>query len=433
MVKQEHRFGWTMPGISKKVVKIAVISVLSIGVLYVLGLIYLPALLGAPFSSRSGGKLSVMDFVTWYEAGMLARSPERTQIYEPDVQLRYLNELIAPERSEVPFFIAYPPYFFSLMAPLSLLPLRTAYILWIIAWPLVLMAALHFVLKKYAPRLDAADRAIFLLAVLFSQPLIISLRLGQTSSWLVTCICLFFHGLASKKDRLAGAALALSSIKPQYLLFLGLPAIAQRRWRLLASAVVAEMVLLVVAGLNVGWHNLIKYPSWLAYVETSPVTHLSISPKSMVSLRGLLSCLLPPEMTGIIMAALLIAQVIYLCRVWSAPRLKTDLRWPMALTLASATALSPHLHYHDLLILSVAAALTIPSLSIFQAARLPAWPLRYWCLLLLYYPFVSWLCFMAASSIEIPLLAIMNTALLLLAVSQVQMMLGNKEPLEGLS
>ena len=389
---------------------------LLLGTAYFLFIIFAPALQGSPFTTRVGDRLQIMDFVTWYQAGVMAVSSDRTLIYDPSAQLTWLNRIIAPEHSLVPFYIAYPPFFFSLMTPLSLVSLKVAYLLWITIWPIVALAALDQIMKLYAQQFSRIDRALVLTSVLISQPSIVSLRLGQTSWWLLLCLCLLFHGIAANKDRIAGAAIAFSTIKPQYIVFLALPPLILKRWPLLVAAAVMESALLLMTACNVGWQNIIKYPSWLAYVETSEATSSSIAAQSMVNFRGLASSFLPSSFCTVLMLVALIAALIWLIRVWRIGSSISNFRWPMALTLSAASVVSPHLHDHDLVFLSLAAALTLPFISITKAAKLEDWSLSAWSLLLMYYPFLTWLCLMARGYTTVPVLAILNLLLFISAI-----------------
>ena len=318
----------------------------------------------------------------------MAVSSDRTLIYDPSAQLTWLNRIIAPEHSLVPFYIAYPPFFFSLMTPLSLVSLKVAYLLWITIWPIVALAALDQIMKLYAQQFSRIDRALVLTSVLISQPSIVSLRLGQTSWWLLLCLCLLFHGIAANKDRIAGAAIAFSTIKPQYIVFLALPPLILKRWPLLVAAAVMESALLLMTACNVGWQNIIKYPSWLAYVETSEATSSSIAAQSMVNFRGLASsfclhhsvrCDASGTNCGTNLAYSSLADWFF------------HLQFPLAdgTNAFGGKRSEPASSRPRFVVfsLSLAAALTLPFISITKAAKLEDWSLSAWSLLLMYYPF----------------------------------------------
>lgn len=403
--------------IPKNTFKIGVLVLLLAGLTQLLGFIYTPALTGNPFVKRVEDGLTVMDFVTWYQAGAMAVSEDRFHVYDADVQQRWLNKVIAPETSSQPFYIVYPPFFFWIMAPFSLLSLKWAFIVWITAWPVAVLASLYFLLKRYAPQLSLLDRVLFLTGVLFSEPAGMGMNLGQTSWWLTTACCFYFHGIASGNKGLGGASLALASIKPQYVLFLGSPALVRKQWGLLMWAAIVELALLVVAAFNMGWQSVVNYPSWLAFVETSKAGHLVVAAGAMVNYRGLFSRFLPPQVIAVVVVILLLLSLAYIFRLWRAEVFRADSRWPMALTLMGATLASPHTHSYDLLLLSIAAAITLPTISISAAAKIGEWPLRFWTLLFIYYPILSWVCVLTNSATPLPMLPVLNITLLALGAT----------------
>jgi|AGTN01.1.fsa_nt_gi Protein of unknown function (DUF2029). len=406
-------------------VKLVTIMALAVAAIYLLSVAVLPSDRKSLFVTGTPNQLQISDFVTWYEAGVLSTSYDRSRIYNLNVQLEWQKKLIAPKHTDVVHIIAYPPFFFTLMAPLSVLSMEAAYYVWIVIWPLVFLPTLYAFLKIVAPQFGVLDRLIFIASVVISEPMIIGLKLGQTNLWLATCVCLFYLALTVGQKWVPGAALALSSIKPQYSFFLGVAGLVWN-WKVIIAAFVVEVILLTVAGLNVGWQSIVDYPGWLLQVESSKQTNLSIGSENMSNLRGLLLVFAPSELAVKISVVFFVGALLYLVRVWRAHCFRNDPRWAMAITLALASSFAPHLHDHDLILLSIAAALTLEKLSILHAARIPELPYRYWSLLLLYYPIGSWLGAMGRAFTPIPLLCVVDLLLVLLGIIHVERLIGGR-------
>jgi hypothetical protein len=399
-----------------KCIKVGLLLLLLPFLLYCCTLIYCPLAGDQPFVWHKGNQMGLSDFVNFYNAGAIAASSDRYQIYNPDVQRKWLNRAIKPDRVDGPVYLEYPPWFFTLMAPLSLLPIRTAFVVWSVFWPLLALSTLLLVLgaSKITSRLD---RMLFIAMVLASAPAVLGIKVGQTSWWFWTMLNLFWWGWRTRSQRLSAAALVLCSIKLQYSLFLLVPVLARKNWRILAWAAGFGCALILITGLDVGWHNLLHYPSLLASIEVSG-SH-GVSPESMVNLRGLTYQWLPQTVSSLISAAAFVGSLVYLFGLWrrsqSSSQPEPD-AWPLATTLVLAVFASLHTHYHDCIILATAAAVTLYSISLRKNSREISLSYKLWSLLLLSYPLSSWLCYAHHHDFAVPILSLVNLVLAAAAV-----------------
>jgi hypothetical protein len=356
------------------------------------------------FAFATPNGTAVSDFVHFYQCGAMTLSADRGRVYDAALQQAVTNELIAPEKITRPFYIQYVPFIFPLLAPLALMPIEIAYTVWFFLSVGVGTACL-FLLLRTNSALSNFDRALFAMYVLSSCPGVIALKLGQSSWFLLACFCCVYLWWQRSRDILAGCALALTTIKPQYIVLFVISLVSARRWKILAGFGLALCGLALLAVFTIGWQNVIYYPAILFHAETS--TELAgVEAGGMISLRGVLSQFLPQIMALPISIAVLLGGAVAAYRLWSN---ESKSNWAMALTVVLCLVVSPHTHIYDLLLLSVAAAVTLATISPIQACRLTSVPERVWTLLMLVYPIITWGAYM---SLQTWILTIMNVALL---------------------
>jgi hypothetical protein len=390
--------------------------------LAIFSIIYFSVLIFAPLPSRdffvSGNKQTGMgcaDFVIFYGAGALSTSPDRFNIYDLATQLKIENHLIAPNAMGQPFYIQYPPWFFTLMAPWSLVPIKSAFVIWSIVWTVLASLSMYLLLGTTALR-SKLDQALFISFTLASAPTVVNMKLGQTSFWFFTCACLLFFAWRKQAFKQVALWLALSTIKLQYSVFLVVPLIARKKWSALFWTGLFQLVLITAACLNVGWQSLIKYPAFLLSVETSGAS--VVAPESMANFGALLLHFFPSKIAQVGSLAALILALLYLFSVWwrSGQSSKRGDAWPIAVTCVIGLVASPHTHFHMCVLLSIAAAVTLKSISLTAAVRDKSLAYRYWAMLLLYAPLLSWVYFISAEQLSFPVLPLFNLVLAALAI-----------------
>lgn len=162
---------------------------------------------------------------------------------------------------EVPCLFAYPFYVIGLYLPFALIEdFSLARSLWMtlleMSHILIVLLTLH--LAGYKPR-----RGTLLLLIIFSlftSYLAQSLGNGNPSSLAVLLIMLSLLFIRNGQDRLAGIALAFSTIKPQLVILvfilICLWALSQRRWLIILYAFMTVVLLLAV--------SFIIQPTWFA-------------------------------------------------------------------------------------------------------------------------------------------------------------------------
>lgn len=161
---------------------------------------------------------------------------------------------------EFPNYFAYPFYTVALMLPLVFSSFAWASAIWMVASEVFLIAASMLLLNLFRWRPQPWMLALFLLWTLMNYYAARGLILGQVSHFVYVMQVLVLWALARRNDRMAGVALALSTMKPQmgFLLvpFLMLWSIKTRRWQFV------RVFAVVWGALMIG--SFLLEPSWVS-------------------------------------------------------------------------------------------------------------------------------------------------------------------------
>lgn len=361
--------------------------------------------------------LHYSDYVLWYVAGQVALSDQKNHLYDPLVLVDYWNRLCAPARMDTAPAFQYPPYFALLFSPFSVMPIEYSFILWTIFSLACGLSGLWIICKKFG-QLAADKLPLFLLACAAFYPSWVSFRTGQLVWFYLFLFCTFVYGFIAKREAIAGLTLSILSTKPQYLIFMAIPALVDRRWKILLWAALGEAALLLASTAMFGPSNVFGYPSILFHQETSSKV-IGVHPDEMVSMRLVFSLLLPQKLALPVSVLFMFAALILVAAFWYFASKKRELiNWAFALTIATAVVSSAHSHVYDSLLLSLAAALTLQTLNLFQALKLEPTALRIWHATFILYPILGCILFMLHEWFPIPLfqslsMIAMNTVILI--------------------
>jgi Glycosyltransferase family 87 len=350
-------------------------------------------------SSRREYRVVFCDFAKYYVCGKLAFSPDRFRVYDKAVQDDYTVRYAFGDPKTAEEFIHYPPMDFPLMAPLSTLPMEQSYLAFCLLGSTLLIAG-TFLLGRATKFLARPTIMIFYwLAVFGSVPMLRTFVLGQTSVFLTGIIAIYLFALLKNRPLLAGAALALTSIKPQYTLFLAVPALVQRRYKLIGCAALVELVMILAAVASVGWQNVIDYPKIVLHSEQN-VALAGAFVAEMVNARGLLANLADDSIAVKIAAALAVFAWLGLAYLWHkfAPSqsksesidTNSTTGLLLAATVLFALTFSPHTHLYDACF-NALPILVAGRTSMVSAIRdEKGMTMRLFASLLFLYPFVGW-------------------------------------------
>lgn len=355
------------------------------------------AVCGVLFFRPTGTGYTFIDYVAFYSCGKIVLSDQRAHIYDPLIQLQFYNNTLAHFKVDHVPLGQSVPWFFLFMSPFSLLPLMSSFICYTVIG--ITLSVLGLIALLRQSQCTKQFIALFLIGVFGCHAAQWLIHDGQNSWFLLAATCLFLHSWFGKRDFLGGVALAILSIKPQYALFLAVPALACRRWGIILGAALNELALVALSSTVFGANIIRDYLPALKNIEQTSVT---VFPTWMVSIRGPLSTLIGIDtaltVTYVVYGLSLVLLFIFWLRI-SSSLSEQKARLAFAATILLALLTSPHTHIYDLVIFSAAAALITPSLNWFQASQFGSeWVL--WCRTLILYPLFGFAFFVLTTFIQ---------------------------------
>jgi len=329
---------------------------------------------------------ALQDFIKYYACGKIALSKDKGQAYSPTVQknclLSVMRDLGVKNMPRQYYFPTdYPPPVYTLMAPLALLPVKSALCLWWIVSAISAAAGLQ--------RLLDYKRKQALLVIVWTAASFAAWRataMGQTS-WIISgAMAFYFYSLLNKRDTACGIVLAISMLKIQYAPYLLIPALVSKRWKSLAITMLSIVVTSILTVAVLGEEAILAYPGALARVEASD-PYLG----SMVCLKSLCSWLISePTLSLVALCGMLIGLGLSLF-VWQRAISAGEQaqKWAIAITICLALLTSPHTQNYDLVMLAIPAAVTglFEDLKKDQSENI--WT-RAWYCSLFSFPIISW-------------------------------------------
>lgn len=352
------------------------------------------------FGEKHGDDVKFSDFMLWYQAGCMAVSEDSHKIYDADTILKW-NQKVSGFDVPKPLPVPYPPWFFVIMAPLSLLPIRGAYAV----WAFITIAATAFTLYYFLAGLgfEKKKRFLFILAVLVSQPFWYQIRTGQTSFITICGACLYFLGVLFENQKQAGFFLGLTALKLQHTAVFGLVSLLRGMWKAAAISVVVALSINLLAAIILGFDSIANYIGIVLSADAATTTSGREwgggSEWNMENIRGFATRYLPDQSVRPVSWSFFAAgvgMIIFLIRkAGSEPDIEVRrlrMRWALALVVVINMIVSPHIHVYDHWILAIPAALTLPTLNLLEAVdrKKPAFTI--WTALIILYPLVTWLC-----------------------------------------
>ena len=294
------------------------------------------------------------DFTIYYTAGTMVRLGWGRQLYNDAKQFE-VQRNFAPQVSSrfgaLPF--NHPPFEAALFAPLSFLPYRSAYLLWLVA-NLGMLAAVPIVLRAYVPLMGAFPIPVWILASLAFLPIFLALLQGQDAILLLLLYVLAFASLKSGRPVWAGAWLAGGLFKFHLVLpFLVLLLLEVRqRTRIACGFAAVAGVLLAASTATVGIEGVLSYPRYVLSLEAATAGG-AIKPSDMPNVRGLLS-LLAPSLPNFNWVVILLSAILFLIAAWIARSSASDRSGLVfSLLLFTTVLVSYHSLGYDLSILAL--------------------------------------------------------------------------------
>lgn len=179
----------------------------------------------AAFQSGPAG-----DFQNYYHGGRVVLEGQALDMYNYEVVTRWYR---------------YLPPMAVIVAPLALLPLKTAWLVWTLLntlWFLVIVTSTYHLLRRY----PLPPWALALTLIFMIRFFVDNINLGQFNFWVSGSVAAGLALLDRKRDVSAGLAISLGGVVKVMPFFLGLYLVWKGRWRALAGLVGGTVFLLVV-------------------------------------------------------------------------------------------------------------------------------------------------------------------------------------------
>lgn len=332
-----------------------------------------------------GDSVYLSDFVLFYTVGKMVSTGQGSHVYDAAAVNRNMP-IVLPREDLI---LLAMPFFISLMAPLAFLSAHAGFTCWILL-SLAAMVAASCLILKGSRHLGTLMTALVIFCILASQPSWFTLFIGHACFFQYLFIAVFFWALFSKKDLPAAFALALTSFKPQLAIPLLVPALAQKRFKLLAFAFLFELLLFGLSVVTLGTQATINGPFIVLNWER---LHTEVIPR-MICLRALFDVVFDHNTAVAIAWSLFAFWLGFTFEVWRRAKTAELMSTAAAITICGGIIFSPHVHVYDAVLMGLAACFVWPrnGLSVFSpSAGFAKFSL---CSLLAAYPIVSWYFFL---------------------------------------
>lgn len=305
------------------------------------------------------------DFTSLWFGGKLVLSGQSDVLFDLDGFRDAMREAISPDLADSEWI--YPPTMLLVAAPLALLPLQVAWIIWTLSGAIALGILLHL--------LKIPLKALIVL--LLSPAVIETFVLGQNGTFTAALFLGALH-LAPKRPGWAGLLLGLLTFKPQFGLLVPICLVAARNWRAIgfSAAYGLGFVALTAAIFGPGvWEGFLRstHPLEMAILEAAfPQTFQTRVVTVFAALQGVTNELWVAYVCQAIVSA--IAGVI-VYRLWSNSRIDPVLR--LATTGALVLLATPYGNSYDMVVVSVsilAASWRVGSAKTAPLGLVWAWP-----------------------------------------------------------
>lgn len=306
------------------------------------------------------GNLVGGDYAIFRQAAILAADGTPAAAYDAPAFVRILEQAF-PKAGPMGVTWQYPPTMFFLIAPLAWLPFLWGYVLW------EAMLLVPFAASVVALETKGRD-----LVFVFASPVVVHAVITGQTGMLTGGLLLLGALYASSAPWIAGIAIGLLTMKPQFGVLIPVALLASRSWRTIAIATGTALVLAALSVSSYGSEN------WVAFIDAVrghggrmqtgvfPVAKL-VTPFGAARMLGLGS---EAALIGQAACSLLLAAYVY--RVW---RRVPDRDARAAVLVAAAPLATPYAFFYE------TAILVLPALLLVRLARRDGWlPLEPLCL-----------------------------------------------------
>lgn len=304
------------------------------------------------------------DFSIFYTAAKMIQDGQGAQLYNVAAQGR-MESVLYPKVTARGGTLIYdhPPFEALLCLPLAYFSYPTAYIIWLVINVLLLLLAVHLLLR-YMREIRAVWAPLPILMFASSFPVFVSLLQGQDSILLLLVFTLVFMNLTKGYEFRGGIFLAMSLFKFQYTLPFLVPFILWRRWKFLSGFTVSSAVLFLLSLPVAGFEGILSYAIFLSKLLKGVSSHrvqysLGFLPNAVPNIRGAVEMITPALLPHSMQKALIVLvsglAVLWVVKKWPLGRALSarafDLGFSLALVMS--VLVSYHVLLHDLSLLLI--------------------------------------------------------------------------------
>ena len=296
------------------------------------------------------------DFLIQMTAGRVAELDGSEQLYDRESQLqRQLEIRHRAQDEEVLLPFNHPPLLVPFLRPLSRLEYDRAYWIWTACTALLLIIAVIVMTSTLFDKgVSGLQLTAVRMAVLTFFPIAVVVAQGQDTSVLLIGVAAWIVLFSSRRDFAAGVLLSLATIRPHLAIGLALPFLFARR-NVFTGFLIGVTILASFSISLVGFQGVVDYVELIR--ETSIGETLVIAEARMPNFLGLIHRLGGGDSRAVAAIAAWLT--------WIAFIVATSIWWKSlgsrvssihcGLLVVGTLVLVPHIHLHDLAILTVPA------------------------------------------------------------------------------
>ncbi|NKN39185.1 DUF2029 domain-containing protein [Agrobacterium sp. a22-2] len=184
------------------------------------------------------------DFSNLWAGSRMVLDGHLAYLFDVDAYRAELRRMFMPDMANQEW--SYPPSILLIGAPLALLPIQAAFVLWT-----VLTAGLLFLAMR-----PLGVPTTYRLAVLLSPPVLVNAAFGQNGA-LTAALLIGGLALLPKRPVISGILIGILTIKPHLGILLPFALLASGSFRAFAAAAVTALAIAIITGLLFGfetWH-----------------------------------------------------------------------------------------------------------------------------------------------------------------------------------
>lgn len=184
------------------------------------------------------------DFSNLWAGSRMVLDGHLAYLFDVDAYRAELRRMFMPDMANQEW--SYPPSILLIGAPLALLPIQAAFVLWT-----VLTAGLLFLAMR-----PLGVPTTYRLAVMLSPPVLVNAAFGQNGA-LTAALLIGGLALLPKRPVISGILIGILTIKPHLGILLPFALLASGSFRAFAAAAVTALAIAIITGLLFGfgtWH-----------------------------------------------------------------------------------------------------------------------------------------------------------------------------------